>query len=119
MQKKSAVAFLSAVLGLAFAGDACAFNMFKEFGSRLTADSMKPFTRDLGGLIGAADFHSASVTGFPGFDIGVVGSFQTKPDKDNTILRDAGCRRLWRADNTGGSGPAQEFRPCGQKHAHR
>lgn len=90
MQKKSAVALLSAVLGLAFAGDACALNMFKEFGSRLTSDSMKPFARDLGGLIGAADFHSASVTGFPGFDIGVVGSFQAKPDKDNTILRDAG-----------------------------
>ncbi|HOX23354.1 MAG TPA: hypothetical protein PLL10_07815, partial [Elusimicrobiales bacterium] len=76
MNRKIAAVAVFAVLNLASAGNASALNIFKEFGSRLTADSMKPFAKDLGGLIGSADFHSARVTGFPGFDIGVVGFFQ-------------------------------------------
>lgn len=90
MHKKMVFAAVFSLFAFSFAGEANALNVFSEFGSRVTQDSMKPFAKDLGGLLGSADFHSARTMGFPGFDIGVAGVFQTKPDTGNSILRDSG-----------------------------
>ena len=58
-----------------------------NFGNLTSPAPLNPFARDLGGIIGGADFHSGRTLGFPGFDIGVAGTVQTKPDKDDSILR--------------------------------
>lgn len=60
---------------------------FQDFASQNTTAALNPFARDIGGIIGGTDFHSGRTLGFPGFDIGVAGSVQTRPDKDDTILR--------------------------------
>lgn len=63
------------------------FGGFKEY---VTRDSLKPFTRDLGGLLGSACFHSGRPLGFNGLDIGVHGGFQFRPESGNDVLRRAG-----------------------------
>ncbi|MBI5630177.1 MAG: hypothetical protein HY921_04745 [Elusimicrobia bacterium] len=52
--------------------------------------SLKPFARDLGGVLGSATFHSGRSLGFSGFDIGARGSMQFKPDRNDLILRNNG-----------------------------
>ncbi|HVE13911.1 MAG TPA: hypothetical protein VNI01_10990, partial [Elusimicrobiota bacterium] len=47
---------------------------------------------DLGGLLGSAAFHSGRALGVPGFDVGVLGTVQSRPDKDDGILRGAGVK---------------------------
>ena len=61
-----------------------------DFQSRARAELIKPFALDLGGLLGSASAHTGRTIGFPGFWAGVVGSVQTRPDKNNMILRNAG-----------------------------
>lgn len=61
-----------------------------EFESRVRSELIKPFARDLGGLLGSTGFHNGRALGFPGFEAGVLAPVQTKPDADNRILRDAG-----------------------------
>jgi len=63
------------------------FGGFKEY---VTRDSLKPFTRDLGGLLGSACFHSGRPLGFNGLDIGVHGGFQFSPESGDDVLRRAG-----------------------------
>lgn len=65
-----------------------------EFESRVRSELIKPFARDLGGLLGASGFHNGRALGFPGFEAGVLAVAQTKPDADNRILRDAGVKGL-------------------------
>jgi hypothetical protein len=60
------------------------FGGFDEFVDR---GSLKPFTRDLGGLMGSACFHSGRPLGFNGFDVGVHGGLQTAPASDTVIRR--------------------------------
>lgn len=73
--------------GRGFAADQ--FGGFKQYATR---DALKPFTRDLGGVLGSATFHSGRSLGFPGFDVGAHGGMQFKPSRDNAILRGAGVR---------------------------
>lgn len=66
---------------------------FEDFKTEIQAQGktlLKPFVEDLGGLIGGADFNSGRTLGFPGFDIGIGGVIQFKPNSDNLILKDAG-----------------------------
>lgn len=66
-----------------------------EFGGFATyADdaSLKPFTRDLGGILGSASFHSARSLGLSGFDVGARGGVQFYPSKGNKILLNQGVR---------------------------
>lgn len=63
---------------------------FDEFKDRVQTEYIKPFARDLGGLLGGADFHSGRAMGSPGFNVGGVGVIQFKPEKDNKILTAAG-----------------------------
>ncbi|MFA6093558.1 MAG: hypothetical protein WC986_11470 [Elusimicrobiota bacterium] len=63
------------------------FGAFKESVDR---DSLRPFTRDLGGILGAASFHSGRPLGFSGFDAGVHGGVQFRPETGDKVLRAAG-----------------------------
>lgn len=63
-----------------------------EFQARAQTAYLVPFARDLGGLLGATGFHNGRSLGFPGFELGVVGAAQRRPDDDNRILRDAGVK---------------------------
>lgn len=62
-------------------------NIFDDFKNMLQEQYMKPFARDIGGLIGSADFHDGKTAGFPGFDISVYANVQTEPETDNEILK--------------------------------
>ncbi|OGR87792.1 MAG: hypothetical protein A3J74_02030 [Elusimicrobia bacterium RIFCSPHIGHO2_02_FULL_57_9] len=70
----------------AFADQYGAFEQYAD------GSSIKPFTRDLGGVLGSATFHSARSLGFSGFDIGLRGGMQFSPDRDNLILRNRGVK---------------------------
>lgn len=63
---------------------------FSEFQSRVRNEYVKPFALDLGGVLGGASAHTGRTIGFPGFWAGVVASVQTRPDRDDRVLRDAG-----------------------------
>lgn len=54
--------------------------------------SMKPFTRDLGGILGAASFHGGRPLGFSGFDVGARFGGQFYPSKGNRVMRENGVR---------------------------
>jgi hypothetical protein len=58
------------------------------------AGSLKPFTRDLGGILGAVTFHNGRSLGFSGFDVGVRYSSQFYPSKGNNIMRSNGVRNF-------------------------
>ncbi|MDE2236942.1 MAG: hypothetical protein KGK30_03545 [Elusimicrobia bacterium] len=61
-----------------------------DFQSRARSELIKPFARDLGGLLGAASADPGWRLGFPGFSAGALGALQVRPDKDDLILRDSG-----------------------------
>ncbi|MBI3300237.1 MAG: hypothetical protein HYZ75_18890 [Elusimicrobia bacterium] len=46
----------------------------------------------MGGVLGAATFHSGRSLGFSGFDIGVRGGMVMSPDKDDRVLRGRGVK---------------------------
>ncbi len=72
----------------AFAG-ADQFGGFQQFADRA---SMKPFARDLGGIIGSATFHSARSLGLSGWDVGARGGMQFYPSKGDQVLLRNGVR---------------------------
>ncbi|MEK7657422.1 MAG: hypothetical protein AAB412_06670 [Elusimicrobiota bacterium] len=80
-------ALLLALPAQAWAGDQ--FGGFRDYVDR---GSLKPFTRDLGGLLGAAAFHSGRTLGFSGFDIGLRGGYQFSPSRGDEVLRRAGVK---------------------------
>ncbi|HNW43649.1 MAG TPA: hypothetical protein PKI19_04040 [Elusimicrobiales bacterium] len=53
----------------------------------IDASALKPFARDLGGLLGSGSNQTARSLGFSGFDLGVRASAQLKPSHNNTALR--------------------------------
>ena len=53
----------------------------------ITAAGLKPFARDLGGLLGSGLNQTARPLGFSGFDVGVRGVAQLKPSRGNTALK--------------------------------
>src|SRR5262245_1611610 len=63
---------------------------YTDFQARVRTEYLKPFALDVGGLLGATSFHPGRSLGVPGFELGLVGAVQSRPDKDNRILRDAG-----------------------------
>jgi len=70
----------------AFASD----NPFDSFGGLVDGGSLKPFTRDLGDLLGSAQFHSGRSLGFSGFDVGGHAGVQFRPDTGDKVMRGAG-----------------------------
>lgn len=85
--------WLLAVLLLApSAARAAGADQYGGFEQFADEGSLKPFTRDLGGILGAATFHSGRPLGFSGFDIGARFGGQFYPSKGNNILRNNGVR---------------------------
>ncbi len=67
------------------------FGGFEQFAD---AGSLKPFAKDLGGLLGSGTFHSGRILGYTGFDIGARGVVQFTPSKNNRIFRDKGVKNI-------------------------
>src|SRR5258708_2637289 len=80
---------LAAVLALA-ASSARAADQYGGFAALAGAGSIKPFTRDLGGILGAATFHNGRSLGLTGFDIGARVGGQFRPSRGDLILRNNG-----------------------------
>ena len=51
------------------------------------AAALKPFARDLGGLLGSGSIQTARPLGFAGFDVGVRGMAQFRPSSGDTVLK--------------------------------
>jgi opacity protein-like surface antigen len=86
---KTAKVLVALVITCAFTTSVLKANIFDDFKNTLQEQYMKPFARDIGGLIGGADFHTGKTAGFPGFDIALYGNVQTEPEPDNEILKQA------------------------------
>ncbi len=54
---------------------------------KAAASDLKPFARDLGGLLGSGTNQTARVLGFGGFDFSGRGVMQFEPDRKNGILK--------------------------------
>ncbi len=82
----------SLALGAALILSACGAFADQYGGFQQYADSgaLKPFARDLGGVLGSATFHSGRSLGFSGFDVGARGGMQFSPDRNDRILRNNG-----------------------------
>lgn len=79
------------LLGFALAagmlGPACAGSgIYADF-PRAAAADLKPFARDLGGLLGSGTNQTARVLGFGGFDASARAVMQFEPEKKNGILK--------------------------------
>ena len=90
-----AVVFGALAAGV-FAGPAKA-DQFSDFKNNIKnqtkADAqglLKPFAEDVGGLLGGTDFNSGRNLGFPGFDVGLAATVQSKPNANNTLIQGAG-----------------------------
>lgn len=81
--------FLAGLLSATLAHGALAADQFGSFRDLVDEGSLKPFARDLGGMLGSAAFHSGRSLGFSGFDVGIHGGIQFRPDKDDKVLREA------------------------------
>lgn len=64
-------------------------NPFSNFANTAAPQYLKPFARDLGGILGAATVDTGRTYGFPGFWVGADVAVQAKPDRDDQILRGA------------------------------
>ncbi|HVA65349.1 MAG TPA: hypothetical protein VNK24_00300 [Elusimicrobiota bacterium] len=87
MTKRLALLAAAALFFPALAG-ATEFGGF--YNSASQAD-LKPFARDLGGLLGSDTFHTGRVLGFSGFDMGGHIAMQFLPDKDDAVMRANGA----------------------------
>jgi hypothetical protein len=84
-------AILAAVLFAA--APACAtVDPYSSFSQYADGGSLKPFARDLGGLLGGATFHDGRSLGFSGFDVGARYSTQFYPSKGDNIMRGPGVK---------------------------
>jgi len=84
---------LAAVLcALCAAPALAAVDEFGGFAQNADTGSLKPFTRDLGGILGSSTFHSGRSLGFSGFDVGASYAAQFYPSKGDTILLNNGVR---------------------------
>jgi hypothetical protein len=64
-------------------------NPFSGFSQNAAASRLKPFALDLGGLLGASTVDTGRTYGFPGFWVGGDAVLQTRPDRNDLILRDS------------------------------
>ncbi len=65
-------------------------DQYGGFHTYADSGSLKPFARDLGGVLGSATFHSARSLGVSGWDVGARGGMQFRPDTNDRILRSNG-----------------------------
>jgi len=86
MRRLLAVALAAFAAAPAVAGEFDGFAQFADSGS------LKPFTRDLGGILGSSTFHSGRSLGFSGFDISAAYDAQFYPSKGDAILLNNGVR---------------------------
>ena len=86
--------FLAAVLlaAVAAASARATADPYAGFPQYADAGSLKPFTRDLGGLLGGATFHDGRSLGFSGFDVGARYSAQFYPSKGDNVMRNNGVK---------------------------
>lgn len=82
MNKKIALFFLVSCFCAAGAS-AAGYDGFYN----VTAGALKPFARDIGGLLGSGSNQTARPLGFAGFDIGVRAMSQFNPSHGNSVLR--------------------------------
>lgn len=75
---------------LSAAGGRCA-DPFADFKRDITAASLKPFARDIGGILGSAAYNTGRSLGFSGFDVGVRGAAQFVADPGNSVFRNSGA----------------------------
>jgi hypothetical protein len=86
---------LAAALSAVLAGPAlAAADPYSGFQQYADSGSLKPFTRDLGGLLGGATFHDGRSLGFSGFDVGARYSAQFYPSKGDNIMRGNGVKEF-------------------------
>ncbi len=88
---KTSLISWSATLLLTIAGNVHA-DPFSDFKNQVTDALLKPFAKDLGGIIGAGSFHTGRSLGFPGVDAGVHFAIQSKPDKSDMVLKNANIK---------------------------
>ncbi|MFI5348677.1 MAG: hypothetical protein ACHQ2Z_03965 [Elusimicrobiota bacterium] len=65
-------------------------NPFSGFAQNAAGSLIKPFALDLGGLLGASTVDTGRTYGFPGFWVGGDAVLQTRPDRNDLILRNSG-----------------------------
>jgi hypothetical protein len=80
---------LLALLACAVPSRAAQPNPFAGFQNNAAPSLLKPFALDLGGLLGASTVDSGRTYGFPGFWIGGDAVLQTRPDRNDLILRNS------------------------------
>lgn len=79
---------ISAAVAALLAGRAAsASDQYGGFQQFADAGSMKPFARDLGGVLGSATFHAARSLGVTGWDVGPAGGMMFHPEANDRILR--------------------------------
>ncbi|MDR0953356.1 MAG: hypothetical protein LBM71_04135 [Elusimicrobiota bacterium] len=59
---------------------------FDNFSKNITAENLKPFTKDLGGLLGGSAFTTGRILGWGGFQLSARASLMPKPSEKNTAL---------------------------------
>jgi hypothetical protein len=64
-------------------------NPFSGFAQNAASASLRPFSLDLGGLLGASTVDTGRTYGIPGFWVGGDAALQTRPDANDQILRKA------------------------------
>ena len=82
MLKLLSVLLLSGFL-FASAASAATYDAFRD----VTASALKPFARDIGGLLGSGSNQTARPLGFSGFDLGVRAMAQFNPSSGDTVLK--------------------------------
>lgn len=75
--------FLSLAVCVLGASAASARNVWDDFGSNVTRQNVRAFTKDLGGLIGSGTYTTGRILGWGGFQIGPRGSMVFKMSEAN------------------------------------
>ncbi len=92
--KKTVLFVLSLIVLLGVSDVRAAGDQFGGFKEFLDRGSLKPFTRDLGSILGAAAFHNGRSLGFSGFDLGIRGGFRFQPSKGNDVMHRKGVKKM-------------------------
>ncbi len=88
------IASIVALLALSASARAVQPNPFSGFEQNANINYLRPFARDLGGLLGASTVDGGRTYGFPGFWVGGDAVLQTRPDSQDLIMRDAGVHSI-------------------------
>lgn len=94
MNLRASLRQLHLILAFLIAPALVSADPYYEFQKRISADFIKPFALDLGGLLGASSFYDGRSLGTPGFRFDAMGVIQSHPDKNNRALRDADVRTI-------------------------